>query len=67
MFGFKAQLKQLFNEEPRYMRAMCHLLIRDYICLGFELPVSCADMYDVYEVDFTALLASNSYNNEEES
>ena len=62
VFGFKKMLKQLFNEEPKYMRAMCHLLIRDYICLGFDLPGVCADMYDTYGVDFNAILASNSYN-----
>ena len=62
VFGFKKTLKRLFQEDHRYMRAMCHLLIRDYICLGFDLPVACADMYDTYGVDFNAMLASNSYN-----
>lgn len=61
VFGFKKLLQQLFRDDPRYLRALCHLLIRDYICLGFELPVPCADMYDTYEVDFAALLVSNSY------
>lgn len=62
IFGFKKSLKELFGGDPAYTRAMCHLLIRDYICLGFELPVPCVDMYDMYEVDFNALLASNTYN-----
>jgi hypothetical protein len=62
IFGFKKMLQQLFAEDPKYMRAMCHLLIRDYICLGFELPAPCVDMYDTYDVDFNAILASNAYN-----
>ena len=60
--SFKKLLKKLFAEDVRYLRAMCHLLIRDYICFGFELPVDCADLYDTYGVDFTAILATNAYN-----
>lgn len=62
VFGLKKNLKQLFRDNAKYMRAMCHLLIRDYICLGFDLPEVCRDMYDKYGVDFNAMLISNSYN-----
>ena len=49
--GFKKLLKRLFAEDVRYLRAMCHLLIRDYVCLGLELPASCSDIYHTYGVD----------------
>ena len=44
IFGLKHSLKTLFVENPSYLRAICHLLIRDYICLGYEFPGPCADM-----------------------
>ena len=58
MLGFRKLLKRLFAEDVRYLRAMCHLLIRDYICFGFKLPADCADINETYMGDMNATLPS---------
>lgn len=36
-------LKQLATSEPNYMRALCHMLLIDYICLPmYPLPPPCS-------------------------
>jgi len=37
----KRQLRQLVDENPRLLQAICDILIQDYVCLGYELPNGC--------------------------
>ena len=40
--GAVAALQELFVSEPRYLRALCHLLLVDYVCLPmYVLPSPC--------------------------
>ena len=41
-YGAMAALQELFASEPRYLRALCHLLLVDYVCLPmYVLPSPC--------------------------
>lgn len=40
----KMSFMKLFNTHPKYLRAMCWMLLADYKCLDYELPQGCADM-----------------------
>lgn len=45
VLGFKKQLRTLFEQEPKYLRAVCRLILVDYACIqGYHLPAACADM-----------------------
>jgi hypothetical protein len=41
---FKLALEQLFAQDPRYIRALCRLLLTDFICFDYALPPECSDM-----------------------
>lgn len=41
----RSRLKALFTEQPKYLRAVCHFIMIDYVCFEeYELPPACADM-----------------------
>lgn len=42
--NLKHSLLAVLNKQPRYMRAVCRLLMVDYICLQYQLPDVCANM-----------------------
>lgn len=42
--NLRQSLMQLFDSDPRYLRAVCRIVIIDFICLGYTLPDACADM-----------------------
>ena len=40
---------QLTSEDPRYMRALCHMLMLDYVCFpNYKLPEPCQDMENTH-------------------
>jgi hypothetical protein len=40
----KMNLRKLFISHPKYLRALCWMLLADYKCLEYELPQVCADI-----------------------
>jgi hypothetical protein len=42
--GMKRALKHILRTKPNYMRAVCRLLMMDYVCLNYPLPAQCAHM-----------------------
>lgn len=40
----RKSLVEVFQKMPYYLRAVCRLLMVDYVCLKFELPPECANM-----------------------
>ena len=46
LFHVKSSFKELFKTRPQYLRAMCWLLLSDYICLGYDVPSECAFIRD---------------------
>ena len=56
--GVRKSLAALFASKPRYLRALCHLLLIDYICLpGYDLPSECAFLTQMVERTRRALAA----------
>lgn len=50
--GLKNHLRDLFAKEPQYLRAVCRLILVDYICFtGYTLPPECTDMLPMYLQD----------------
>ena len=41
---FRHALLTLFKSDVRYLRAVCRVILLDYICLSYAPPVECADM-----------------------
>ena len=37
--GIKRNTLQLLREFPAYYRALCHLLLVDYVCFSYPLPL----------------------------
>jgi hypothetical protein len=42
--GMKKALMHVLHTKPNYMRAVCRLLMIDYVCLNYPLPAPCAHM-----------------------
>lgn len=44
--GFKAAMNSLLDRDKRYLRALCRVLLADYVCLRhlYAMPAVCADM-----------------------
>lgn len=42
--GVKAAFKDLFKRDIRYKRALCQLLLMDYVCFNYKLPLGCGNV-----------------------
>jgi hypothetical protein len=42
----RQMMAKLFEHHPSYERAICRVLLIDYVCLNFELPIACNGMLD---------------------
>lgn len=47
--NLKASLLEVLHHMPKYMRAVCRLLMVDYVCLRYTLPRECADMMTMFK------------------
>lgn len=45
-FQIKSHLVHLLHQNISYHRALCRLLMSDFICFGYSLPMECHDMRD---------------------
>ncbi len=43
-FSLVRSVNQVLTEDPRYLRALCALLWRDFVCFSLPFPAKCQDM-----------------------
>ena len=43
-FSLVRSVKQVLKEDPRYLRSLCALLWRDFVCFSLPFPAECQDM-----------------------
>ena len=47
-FSLVRSVKQVLKEDPRYLRSLCALLWRDFVCFSLPFPAECQDMAPQY-------------------
>jgi hypothetical protein len=59
--SLKQSLLQVLSKQPRYLRAVCRLLMVDYICLQYSLPEVCSNMTTTTTTATTTAYITNDF------